>query len=138
MGRGSWGKPDPHPNNGDLERVLDHYGVRYQHRHSQMVSCPFHEDQTPSLSVNLDKQVFKCHSCGLGGAAVHMIAEKEGLDIRGARAFGAEHSLLSGNDEDGDPHVLGGARAAGGRAGMAGRKGNRPGDRKYAPTWRRR
>ena len=30
--------------------------------------CPFHEDKTPSLSVNLDKGVWKCHTgCGEGG-----------------------------------------------------------------------
>ena len=26
--------------------------------------CPFHDDQTPSLSVNRDKGVFNCHAAG--------------------------------------------------------------------------
>lgn len=29
--------------------------------------CPFHPDRTPSLSVNVEKQVFKCLGCGEGG-----------------------------------------------------------------------
>lgn len=29
--------------------------------------CPFHNDKTPSLSINDKKGVFKCFSCGRGG-----------------------------------------------------------------------
>ncbi|MCB6839613.1 DNA primase [Weissella viridescens] len=29
--------------------------------------CPFHEERTPSFSVNEDKQIFHCFSCGRGG-----------------------------------------------------------------------
>ena len=28
------------------------------------VLCPFHNDTRPSLSINLEKGWFKCHSCG--------------------------------------------------------------------------
>ena len=31
------------------------------------VRCPFHDDHTPSLSVNLDECVFKCHGCHVKG-----------------------------------------------------------------------
>ena len=29
--------------------------------------CPFHEEHTPSFSVNEPKQIFHCFSCGRGG-----------------------------------------------------------------------
>jgi len=33
-----------------------------------MALCPFHQDRTPSLSINTDKGVWKCHAgCGAGG-----------------------------------------------------------------------
>ena len=32
------------------------------------VRCPFHQDRTPSLSINIEKGVWKCHAgCGSGG-----------------------------------------------------------------------
>lgn len=34
-----------------------------------MVRCPFHDDSTPSMSVDLDKQVWFCFGCGIGGGA---------------------------------------------------------------------
>ena len=32
-----------------------------------MVRCPFHGDRNPSLSLNLSKGLWKCHSCGKAG-----------------------------------------------------------------------
>jgi len=29
--------------------------------------CPFHQDTNPSLSVNLEKGIFNCFACGIGG-----------------------------------------------------------------------
>lgn len=29
--------------------------------------CPFHQERTPSLSINLEKGVFHCFGCGAGG-----------------------------------------------------------------------
>ncbi len=31
------------------------------------VRCPFHEDRRPSLRINIQKQVWRCDPCGIGG-----------------------------------------------------------------------
>ena len=65
-----------------LEAVLDHYGIRHSTTlRSQMTNCLFHEDRTPSLSLDLGKGVFHCHSCGAGGDALTMMMMKEGSTI---------------------------------------------------------
>ncbi len=46
--------------------------------------CPFHEDKNPSLSVNLEKGVFKCFGCGEQGGVVKFIQLRYGLDKKGA------------------------------------------------------
>ncbi len=40
-----------------------------RNRRRGLVRCPFHEDRRPSLSVDLDRGVFHCFACGLGGGA---------------------------------------------------------------------
>ncbi|ADE19460.1 DNA primase [Mycoplasma crocodyli] len=32
--------------------------------------CPFHSDNTPSMNVSSEKQIFKCFSCNVGGNAI--------------------------------------------------------------------
>lgn len=41
--------------------------------------CPFHEDKNPSLSIDLDKGVWKCHAgCG-AGSVIDLLAMFEGV-----------------------------------------------------------
>ncbi len=41
--------------------------------------CPFHNERTPSFSVNRARGICKCFSCGKGGSPVHFIMELEQL-----------------------------------------------------------
>ncbi|MHC5010394.1 MAG: DNA primase [Planctomycetota bacterium] len=41
--------------------------------------CPFHEEKTPSFTVNPDRQSFKCFGCGKGGNVFGFLIEHEGL-----------------------------------------------------------
>lgn len=43
--------------------------------------CPFHEERTPSFSVNEPKQIFHCFSCGRGGNVFSFIMELENLSF---------------------------------------------------------
>ena len=46
--------------------------------------CPFHDDRTPSMSVNVEKEVYNCHGCGAEGDAVIYLMDKRGLSRKEA------------------------------------------------------
>lgn len=46
--------------------------------------CPFHEERTPSFSVNPHDKLFYCFGCGKGGDLVSFVKDVEGLDFAGA------------------------------------------------------
>jgi DNA primase len=46
--------------------------------------CPFHQEKTPSFSVNPDKQFYYCFGCGAGGNALGFIMDYERLEFREA------------------------------------------------------
>ncbi len=53
-------------------------GARYTGR------CPFHEERTPSFSVNAVDKLFYCFGCGKGGDLISFVSETENLDFAGA------------------------------------------------------
>ena len=46
--------------------------------------CPFHDDHTPSLSVNPDKNIWRCFGCNKGGDCFSFIMEAEQLTFKNA------------------------------------------------------
>lgn len=64
-----------------MEQVLLYYGAeKVPHRSGwAKMRCPFHEDQNPSASVNLERQRFKCYACNLSQALVGLIKWVEGV-----------------------------------------------------------
>ena len=43
--------------------------------------CPFHEERTPSFSVDPVKKTYHCFGCGKGGDAIQFVQETENLDF---------------------------------------------------------
>ena len=61
--------------------------------------CPFHQEKTPSFTVNEDKQFFKCFGCGKGGNVFKFLMYKDNLALPESVKQVAEfaHIKLSGN-----------------------------------------
>jgi DNA primase len=53
-------------------------GARYLGR------CPFHEERTPSFSVNATDKLYYCFGCGAKGDLITFVRETEQLDFAGA------------------------------------------------------
>ena len=43
--------------------------------------CPFHDEKTPSFSVNQERQIYKCFGCGVGGGSINFIMAIENLEF---------------------------------------------------------
>src|ERR1700675_4996822 len=43
--------------------------------------CPFHQEKTPSFSVNPSLGLFKCFGCGQSGDAITYVRETEHVDF---------------------------------------------------------
>lgn len=59
-----------------LLEVLQHYNLQPK---NSMLKCFYHEDRKPSLQVNLEKNFYKCHSCGKTGDVIQFIEDFEKL-----------------------------------------------------------
>ncbi len=54
--------------------------------------CPFHQERTPSFSVNPQRQIFKCFGCGAGGGPIRFVMQYENLDFVSAARKLAERA----------------------------------------------
>ncbi len=57
--------------------------------------CPFHEEKTPSFTVNPARQTFKCFGCGAGGDVFTFLQLREKVDFLEARRMLAERAGIS-------------------------------------------
>jgi DNA primase len=65
--------------------------------------CPFHEERTPSFSVNPGDKLFYCFGCGKGGDMIAFVRETQGLDFTGAIEWLAERFRIPLDYEDARP-----------------------------------
>src|SRR5512147_1794512 len=49
--------------------------------------CPWHDDSTPSLSVDRIKGLYNCFGCGESGDAVTLVQKMKGLSFREAMDY---------------------------------------------------
>ena len=65
----------------DMVEVVGQYtdlkkaGANYSGR------CPFHEERTPSFSVNPSEKLYYCFGCGAGGNLIGFVMAKENMDF---------------------------------------------------------
>jgi DNA primase len=62
-------------------RIIEPYAPLKKKGANWMGCCPFHQEKTPSFSVNPSKGFYKCFGCGKGGSAFNFVMEIEGLNF---------------------------------------------------------
>jgi len=67
--------------------------------------CPFHEERTPSFSVNPVDKLYYCFGCGKGGDLISFVRETENLDFVGAIEWLAERFRVPIEVEEASPRV---------------------------------
>lgn len=57
--------------------------------------CPFHNEKTPSFSVSVDKQIYKCFGCGEAGNVITFVMKTKGLSYVESIEYLAEKANIS-------------------------------------------
>ena len=57
--------------------------------------CPFHDDNNPSMSVSIDKQIYKCFSCGASGNVFNFVMDYEHVDFKEALSILARRAGIT-------------------------------------------
>jgi DNA primase len=65
--------------------------------------CPFHDERTPSFSVNPQDKLYYCFGCGKGGDIISFVRETEQLDFAQAIEWLAERFRVSLEYEESSP-----------------------------------
>lgn len=76
----------------DIVDVISQY-VHLQKKGSNYTCCcPFHNEKTPSFSVNQARQIYKCFGCGEGGSVITFLQKYENMTFPEAIKFLAERA----------------------------------------------
>jgi len=65
----------------DMLEVVGQYTQLKKAGANYMARCPFHEEKTPSFSVNPVEKLYYCFGCGAGGDLLSFVEKKENLDF---------------------------------------------------------
>ncbi len=68
----------------DRVDIVDVIGARLELRKTgknHSARCPFHDEKTPSFSVNPEKQFYYCFGCGAGGNAIGFVMDYDHVDF---------------------------------------------------------
>ncbi len=67
--------------------------------------CPFHEERTPSFSVDAGEKLYHCFGCGVGGDTIKFVEEKEGIGFAEAVELLADRYGVELEREKEDPRA---------------------------------
>ena len=72
----------------DIVGLFEHFGVQLDKKgKSYLGKCPWHEDKTPSLSVDKVKGLYNCFGCGESGDQFSLVEKMRGCDFKEALKF---------------------------------------------------
>src|SRR5690625_2024972 len=78
----------------DIVDVVSGYVQLKKQGRNHFGLCPFHNENTPSFSVNEEKQIFHCFGCGKGGNVFSFVMEIEHYNYIEAVKYLAEQSQI--------------------------------------------
>jgi DNA primase len=81
----------------DRTDIVDLIGERLELRRAgsnHKALCPFHDEKTPSFSVNGDRQFYYCFGCNAGGNAIGFLMAYDHLDFVAAVRYLADRAGL--------------------------------------------
>ncbi|MFQ5493501.1 MAG: DNA primase [Candidatus Dojkabacteria bacterium] len=86
----------------EIKRKLDIVSVVQEHVPGLKKSgrnhfglCPFHNEKTPSFSVNSELGIYKCFGCGESGDVISFIEKIEGIDFPDALEIAAKKAAVT-------------------------------------------
>ena len=74
----------------NMEQIVGEYCTLVNRGGRYWACCPFHNEKTPSFTINTEKKFYKCFGCGKGGTLINFIMDIENLSFRDACVFLAE------------------------------------------------
>ena len=84
----------------DIADVVGSYVNLIPKGGNQFGLCPFHNEKTPSFSVNTGKQIYYCFGCHKGGGVINFIMEIENLSFPEAVEFLAKRAGMELPQQD--------------------------------------
>ena len=64
-------------NKANIVDIISRYISVIKKGNNYVAICPFHADTNPSMNISVDKQIYKCFSCGAGGNVFTFVSEYE-------------------------------------------------------------
>lgn len=68
----------------DIREVVERYVPLKERGSRYWACCPFHEEKTPSFSVDPKNGMYYCYGCHKGGTAIQFVSEMERIGFREA------------------------------------------------------
>ena len=77
-----------------LEEIVSEYVPLKQKGRRFWGCCPFHNEKTPSFSVDSEAQMYYCFGCHKGGTVIHFVMEMERMEFMDAVKLLAERAHM--------------------------------------------
>ena len=65
----------------DIVQIIGEFIPLHKAGKQYKACCPFHDEKTPSLTVNPTKQLYKCFGCGKAGDVLDFVQNHKNLTL---------------------------------------------------------
>lgn len=87
----------------DIVQIVSSYVPLKKAGHRYVGLCPFHNEKTPSFSVDAQKQLYYCFGCKAGGSVIQFVMDIEHMDFQEAVSYLAEQLHMPLPEMKNDP-----------------------------------